>query len=190
MIIEYKDFRISSDESLNLFYALTECINKKATCLRFEKGVYHFNNEFAFEKPLCIANHGENGYKRTAFLLENMSDFEIDGGDSHFIFDSLMNMMTILNCNNITLKNLTLSMSVCPYPEGRVIAVSDNSFDVEFSYHEELSVEENALLIPIGDRYEPVVCDIEFNGKTHEIEIGTGDNSAGMPLYKLEKKEL
>lgn len=188
MIIEYKDYRISSDESLNLFYAITACLKEKASCLHFEKGIYHFNSEFAFERALCIANHGENGYKRTAFLLEYMSDFEIDGGGSHFIFDSVMNMMTVLNCDNITIKDLTLSMSVCPYPEGRVTAVNDNSFDVEFSYHEELLVEENALLIPIGDKYEPVVCDIEFDGKTHEIEIGTGDNSAGIPLYKLKKE--
>ena len=190
MILEFDNFRDSRDEMLNLFNALSECHTKNADVLHFSKGEYHFSDEFAFEIVLCISNHGENGFKRTAFLLENKDKFVIDGGGSHFVFDSVMNMITVLNCKNIVLKNFTVSMPIAPYPEGRVVAVSENYFDVEFSYHNELVVEENDLLIPTGDRFERAVCNIEFNGETHEIEYGTGDQTAGIPLYQLKKEKI
>ncbi|MBQ7822365.1 MAG: hypothetical protein IJ391_08800, partial [Clostridia bacterium] len=188
MVIEYNTFRVSDDESLNLYNALSACKEKKASCLRFSKDVYHFRDEFASEAVLCMANHGENGFKRTAFLLENMGNFEIDGGGSHFVFDSVMNMMTVLNCRHIVLRDFTVSMSVCPYPQGRVTAVSENSFDVIFSYDKELILDEDKLWIPNGEQRERAICNIEFNGESHEIEMGTGDHSVGVPLMSLRKE--
>lgn len=190
MVIEYSDFRISNNETLNLFHALVACHEKKATCLQFEKDTYHFSEEFAREIALCIANHGENGFKRTAFLLDGMTDFTIDGGGSHFVFDSVMNMVTALSCKNITLKNFTVSMPIAPYPEGCVISTGENYFDVKFNYHCELIIENDDLLIPNGDSFERAICNIEFNGKTHEIEFGTGDNTAGVPLYSIKKEKI
>lgn len=190
MVIKYNDFRISGDETLNLLHALSVCREQKASCLQFEKDTYYFNDEFASEIALCIANHGENGFKRTVFLLEDMKDFTIDGGGSHFVFGSVMNMITALDCKNIVLKNFTVSMPVAPYPEGRVISSSENYFDVKFNYYSELITENDDLLIPNGNSFESAICNIEFDGETHEIQYGTGDNTAGVPLRTLKKEKI
>ncbi len=190
MVIEYNSFRVSEDESLNLYHALMACKEQKATCLRFRKDIYHFREEFAAECSLCMANHGENGFKRTAFLLEHMENFEIDGGGSHFVFDSVMNMMTVLHCRHIVLRDFTVSMRGCPYPQGQVIAADEKSFDVAFSYEKELVLRKDGLWIPFKDRRELVVSNIEFNGESHEIEVGTGDHSTGISLNALSKKKI
>ncbi len=190
MILTYSDFRTSSDETLNLLHALTACRNQKATCLQFENDTYYFDGASAPKVSLCMANHGENGLKRTAFLLDKMENFEIDGNGSHFVFDSVLNIVTALKCKNIVFRNFTVSMPICPYPEGKVIAAGENYFDVNFNYHSELIAENDDLLIPNEGRNERAICNIEFNGKTHEIESGTDDNTAGAPLYSLRKEKI
>lgn len=190
MQVEFDSFRKTDNDMLNLYRALTECKQIKADGLYFSKGEYHFTDEFAFERALCISNHGENGFKRTAFLLEDKNDFVIDGGGSRFVFDSVMNMITVLNCKNIVLRNFTVSMPVAPYVEGKVIAVTDNSFDLEFSYYSDVIPGEKSLSVKNGAVFENAHCNIEFNGKTHEIEYGTGDQSACMPLRELKKEKI
>lgn len=190
MVLEFNEVRKTDDDMQNLFNALTECKVMNAEALHFSKGEYHFFDKFAFERAICISNHGENGFKKTGFLLENTENFIIDGGGSHFVFESVMNMVTVLGCKNITLKNFTVSMPVAPYPEGKVVAVTDGYFDVEFSYYSEIIATDSDLLISNGESLERAICNIEFNGETHEIEYGTGDQTAGAPLYILKKEKI
>ena len=48
-----------------------------------------------------IASNNDSGLKRVVFLLDGFTDFEIDGGGSHFIFHGFLNPFVIENSERI-----------------------------------------------------------------------------------------
>lgn len=73
----------------------------------FPKGVYHFYPEEASGKYHAVTNH-DNLYRYFAFPLAGMSDVEIDGGGSDFIFHGLITPFLVEESENITLRNFSV----------------------------------------------------------------------------------
>lgn len=73
----------------------------------FPKGTYHFYPDEAMGKYHAITNH-DNIYRYFAFPLIGMSNVEIDGGGSDFIFHGLITPFLVEKSEKITLRNFSI----------------------------------------------------------------------------------
>lgn len=190
MVIDFSTFRTSDNETLNLFHALKYCAENHAEGLILDKDTYTFTSDFAFEKAMCVSNHGETGYRKTAFLLEGLDSFFIDGCGSTFVFTSVMNAFSVLNCKNVVLKNFTIRFPNFPYPDGTVTDVADDHFDVFFDHPAKVMLNGNTLCVESDGFVDKVHCDVRFCSDTKEVVYGTGDNSLGENINTLKKEEI
>ncbi len=103
-MVKYSDFCKTNNHSYNLYSAIRYCKDNQVDTMVFDKGRYEFFSELASETVLCVSNHDIYEIKRVAFLLEEMDNFSIDGGESEFIFHGTIIPFAIKNSKNITLK--------------------------------------------------------------------------------------
>lgn len=55
----------------------------------------------------CLYQYNTDGEKRITFSIDNMKNFEIDGGGATFIFHGYICPFVIKNCKNIILNNFS-----------------------------------------------------------------------------------
>lgn len=189
MTVYYNEY-IKNNNTLDLISALEACKNLCADTLFFEKSTYVFDDTYAADIPVCVSNHGEIGYRKSAFLLEGMTDLTIDGGGSTFIFKGIMNAFYVLGCKNVKIKNLTIEFPDYPYPNGFVTDIYENYFDMRLDSDNVVLDSEGTLYVKSGDFCDRVHCDVRFDGETHEIIRGTGDNSLGKSLNSIKKEMI
>ncbi len=176
-LIDFKEFRKSGDDGYDLYRLLTDLDTKKDIKIVFPKDTYDVRPDYCFDKPLCISNHGWNGYKRIALLLEDMENAELDFQGSTLITHDVMTEFAIINSKNITVKNLTLENPTTGFWQTRVVAHGDGYVDVETmlgggQFHIRRFGE---LAYKYKEANFDVFCAKEFIPETGEIEPGTTD---------------
>ena len=173
----------SGEITYELLQAIRKCKVENYDKLVFEKGFYEIDRTFCEQRNLNISNHGLNGPKRIAVLLEDMQNFEVDFNGSVLKTCGNIIPIAIKNCKNVTVKNVILENPETQFMQARVVK-SENGvveFDVE-SGGEQFFTTKGKLYTRVGEEYlVPQTTSIEFNGKTGEIEYGTGDFPIGFP---------
>jgi hypothetical protein len=61
MTVFYRDFILTGDHALDTAVALAYCKTHHAERLVYDRDDYHFTEDCASERTLCISNHGYNG---------------------------------------------------------------------------------------------------------------------------------
>ncbi len=97
-------------------------LGAKEITISLTDGEYRLLPELATERYIPITNHG-NGSKKIAFLLENFDKVTIEGNGAELIFHGQMMPFLLENCNNVTIKDLTIDWDVPFTFLGEVIAV-------------------------------------------------------------------
>lgn len=120
------------DATPGIIEAVRLCRQKKASRLSIPKGTYNFYPDYAIEKCVYISNN-DGGIKRIAFDLSDLSNLEIDGNGSRFIFHGFISPFLLENTRNVTLKNLSIDYARTFHSEGKILAVYGDSIDVRFS---------------------------------------------------------
>lgn len=121
-----------TDSAPGIQKAIGYCRENKAGKLIFAEGRYDLWPERAEEAYLFISNNDES-LKRIGFPLVGVKDLEIDGSGATFVFHGPMVPFLIDRSSSITIRNLSFDF-VRPFDsEGRVLAVTPESVDVEFS---------------------------------------------------------
>lgn len=141
---------------------------KNNVLIVFEKGIYHFYPEKANSQYLNISNN-DSGIKRIAFHIGQHSSFEIDGGNSDFIFYGKLIPFYVETSKNISLHHFTINWDSPFVFEALVVNnnTKDNSFDVKVPKDEKYHITNNQLL---------------FRG--YDWSIGLGENI----VYNVESK--
>jgi len=121
-----------SDTTPSVRAALEQIRQGNVDKLVFPAGRYDFWPDQAEEKYLFISNNDE-GLKRIAFMLTGVKDLEIDGSGATFVFHGRMMPFLIEDSQGVRLKNFSFDFSRPFHSEGKVLAVSPDSVDVEFS---------------------------------------------------------
>ena len=84
-------------------------------------GEYHVYKEDSEHTVLCVSNHGHNGYKSAALVIEDFDGLTVDGNGSVFNLRGCMDFAIVNNSKNITIKNLTVKCpDICNF-QGKVI---------------------------------------------------------------------
>lgn len=165
-----------------VFDAIKKLKDEGYTKMIFEKGVYHFYPEKAFEKYAAISNH-DNGLRKTAFPILNLNHIEIDGGSSEFLFHGKIIPIMIENSSNITLKNLSIDWPRTFNSEMEVVAVNNENKTVDFAISEDYPYHiRNQQLVFVNKYYShSLEMGIYFNPKTNAVVY----NSVKYPSYKV-----
>lgn len=146
--------------------------------LEFEEGVYPFYPENAAHEYVTVTNN-DNGDKRMAFILRDMSNVIIDGKGAEFLFHGSMVPFLAERVSSLELKNFSISYD---YPftfEGEVL--SNNPEDLSFV------LKPNPLC-----KYEIRDGRLYLQGYDWELPLGENivfDPSTASPLYSAEKYE-
>ena len=119
------------DDTLALQKAIKACVGAPSR-LVFSPGQYDLYPDRAEERLLFVSNN-DDGLKRIAFPLTDLTDLEIDGGNSTFMFHGPMVPFLISQSRCITLRNLSFNFVRPFHSEGKVLAITPESVDVEFS---------------------------------------------------------
>jgi hypothetical protein len=119
--------------------------------LIFPPGRYDFWPDQAEEQYLFISNNDE-GLKRIAFVLAGVKDLEIDGGGATFMFHGRMMPFLIEYSQGVTLKNFSFDYRRPFHSEGKVLAVTPNSVDLEFSEEFPYAIRHGVLVFTDGQK--------------------------------------
>lgn len=181
---------LDGDNSMAAAAAVDYCLRNKINKLVLEKGEYHFYPELAAEaKNCCVSNHGHNGFRRTAFLIENADNFEIDASGSLLVFHGAMNAVIARYCRGLTVKNANILFKRTNHAAYKVVQISDGSVDLE-PCGEKQFVYENGLLYhenEQGMRDMVYTCE-EINPDTHRFV--TGEQCMGNDFLYHRNEEI
>jgi hypothetical protein len=163
--------------------ALSELSRRGGGLIKFSPGRYDFWPDRAFEKYLFVSNNDE-GLKRIAFHLENLSEVEIDGQGAEFIFHGFLVLFAVENCFGVTLRNFSVDYARPFSSEGEILEVEPDAITVRFPEHYPYRIEGDELVFldAEGVRYpwgrllefdpvkrEPAYMALDYWGKSFVI---------------------
>lgn len=189
----YRDFCVTDDHGYNLRRALEACRREGAGRLVLEPEVYEIYPDRCAERDLYISNHGQNGPKRLAVLIEDMQDFELDLNGATLRVHGEMTHIAILRSARVTIKNGYLQNPKTMFMQARVAAHGEDYVDLcpEFG-QDQFSIRRGELNIlhEYSYTYVFVGTNIEFNAETGEMEPGTSDCTLKEYWSKMNVEKL
>ena len=163
--------------------ALEELSRRGGGRIEFSPGRYDFWPDRAFEKYLFVSNNDE-GLKRIAFHLQNLSEVEIDGQGAEFIFHGFLVPFAVENCSGVALRNFSVDYARPFSSEGEILEVEPDAITVRFpeQYPYRIEGDELVFLDADGVRYpwgrllefdpvkrEPAFMALDYWGKSFVI---------------------
>lgn len=104
------DTSIQEDATYEVLKCFIDGDPAQSLDVTFEKGVYHFYPERAYEQFCYISNHNDV-LSRIAFMIKDREGIAIDGNGSTFIFHGRIIPFWMENSKNISIKNLTIDFA-------------------------------------------------------------------------------
>ncbi len=186
----FQDYRKSGDDAYDLYRLLTDLQGRSGIRVLFEPDTYDLRRESCFERFLNISNHGWNGPKRIAVLLEGLTDVELDFAGSTLISHGVMTPFAILGSTHITVRNVILENPETRIMQATVIAHGNGYIDLEPTHgYEQLFVNRGELMSSYEECTLFSDVYVEFRGDTGEIEYGTADYTMGVSFRDLTCEE-
>lgn len=172
--------------SLALTLKYAKETGEKEICI--PKGTYHVYASEASAPPICVANHGHNGFKATALSIENMNDVTVDGSGSEFILHGPMDFAIISRSRNVTVKNLTVRCADTCNFQGKVTESTEEYVKIKLDEHPELHFFGDTVFQKFSDnQYEAMGRTLDYVTETMELRRDTGDENFGTSINKLKK---
>lgn len=158
--------------------------------IRLPKGRYDFYEEEATVREYYISNHDQDNPKKVGIALEDLKNITLDGQGSEFIFHGRMIPVSILNAENIHLKNFSIDFELPAFRQLNILEVNKDAKEIIAEIHPENNYRiDDGKLIALGEGYETTPTtsmafhenkrltyqrgDVEFNPESVE-EISPG----------------
>ncbi|QIA08887.1 right-handed parallel beta-helix repeat-containing protein [Draconibacterium halophilum] len=177
-----KDYGLNKTRKKNAikhFYkALDDLKTDQPKVLVFSTGTYHFYPDGCKTKVYYEANTANENPKTCAFHFENIKNLVIDGRGSHLIFHQEMQPFTFDNCQNITLKNVTIDWEQPFIAQAEVLRVTDHYMDIGLDPKETpYRLIEGKIFFDVGNsQSNEWTKTLEFDRKGRYIVTQTGDS--------------
>lgn len=190
--IYFRDFEVTEHMGYNFYLAFKAVCNHKNIRMIFEPKVYELMPIECFERNLCCSNHGFNGPKRIAALIENAESIELDFCGATLRCVGVMTHIAILQSSHITIKNVKLENPQTHIMQGKIIAHGEGYVDIEATHGADRFVVRNQeLILPAKDfTLSPIYWNVHFDGQTGEIGEGSTDNGLGVEPQTLRCEKL
>lgn len=150
--------------------------NPQGTAFLLQPGRYDFYRENALHRELFLSNSDDVPERNLALLLEGMENAVLDGGGAEFVFHGPMMPVTLLDCKDVTVKNLAIDWEIPLSAEGEVREAAGNEIQVFIDPKKYPCRAENGALIFTGENWEePLRHAVEFDVSTGKVRYDTGD---------------
>ncbi len=119
--------------------ALREKLNKLATkhskynTLRIAPGEYHFYPGGALQMSYYISNHDQQDIQPVAIPIAGQKNLTIEGNGATFVFHGRMQPILLMDCENVTLNNITIRHDAPYYNEGKIVEIKDGTTTLEYA---------------------------------------------------------
>ena len=149
--------------------------------IQFKKGRYDFHPENALRKEYYISNHDQNNPKTVGLALENLDNICLDGQGSEFIFHGRMLPISLINNENLTLKNIHIDFQD---PQICQVKILENDIDAEIITFQtapwvNYTIRDSVFFnVGKGWKIRPT-SGIVFEEKTKRVVYNTGDIGVG-----------
>lgn len=185
-IVDAGQFLSKHSTELDIREALKHCRKVGAGKLVFPKGTYHFYPDLATEEYLFISNN-DPSLKRFVFDLSGMSNFEVDGNGSEFIFHGFLSPFLIKDAKNIVIQNFSVDYERTFHSEGLIEEAYQDSIDVYFGEAYPYKIDNNVLIFTDkeGTVY-PWSSLLEFDPQRRETAYKVVDHWCG-PYTKAKE---
>lgn len=114
----------ASPAAVKLIEQLQARQNTAHVTVTFPKGRYDFYPDSAFVREYYISNHDQDNPKSVGFALENLQNVTIDGEGSKLVFHGRMIPFSLVNCENVTLKNFSVDFEIPAFRQLKVLEVN------------------------------------------------------------------
>lgn len=189
--IYFRDHRKTGNTGYDLYRLLTDLRGQNGVRIVFDRDTYTVTPECCFERSLNISNHGWNGPKRLAALIEDMNDIELDFCGSTLITPGVITPFGILRSRGVTVRNLVMENPKTLFLQAKVISHGEGYVDLlKMQGKEDFYIRKGEL---VADYYEclfPCHTHIEYKGETGEIEAGTADNTMGVWVKDCRAEDM
>lgn len=149
--------------------------------LKLKKDKYNFHPSKKNIATLFISNHDQTNPKNLGISLKGVSNIIIDGDSSEFIFHSRMLPIAIINCANITLRNISIDFQNPHISQVQII--SNDTVNNTIIYRPAPWVDytiANGQFIAKGEGWSHKPCaGIAFDGTTRHLVYNTSDIAVG-----------
>ena len=160
--------------------ALLQCKAKDKSVLVFPKGRYDFWQENSAELELYESNTDVIPFRICPILIKNINNLTIDANGSDFIFHGRMQPISIINSNQIKIKNVTIDWDIPMTAQAEVVAVSENYIDIKINVVESPYIIEKNKLIFLGEGWRSQFWGaMEYDKNSKLIIPQTDDNCLG-----------
>ena len=144
-MINYSQFNTTPDHAYNIALAIDYCKKNGVDGIKFEKDTYELSPKLAMTGTYCVSNHTLKDTVSTAFLIDGMENFTIDGGGSTFISDGVMVGFAIANSENITIKNLLYTVRNTLRMSAKVVSKTENDMEIAITNGQKYYIEDGVL---------------------------------------------
>jgi len=149
---------------------------------------YHIYEREAAAAVVCVANHGHNGFKSAAAVIEDTENLTIDGNGSTFVLHGCLDFAIITRSKNITIRNLTVRCADSCNFQGKVTESENGTVAVELENPPKLYQFGDQIFQKFFDNnWEPMGRTLDYVTETMELRPGTGDENFGIAFSKLKK---
>lgn len=168
-MINYSQFNTTNDHAYNIARAIAYCKKNNIDGIKFEKGTYELSPKLAMSGNYCVSNHTLKGSASTAFLLDSMENFTIDGGGSTFISDGVLVGFAVCGSKNITIKNLLYTVKNTLRMTARVVRVDKRDIEITITNGQDYYISGGKLRFTDGhghDDPQHFIMSINMDGHT------------------------
>ncbi|MDB5279691.1 MAG: alpha,3-galactosidase [Ferruginibacter sp.] len=156
--------------------AIAACKKNGTKVLVFPKGRYDFWPQYVTEKLYYESNTDVIPFRRCPILFEGVNNLMVDCSGSEFIFHDRMQPFTIDNCNNITIRNVSIDWDIPLTAQAQIIVVTNEYIDIAINATESPFIIEKGKLVFVGEGWKSEWWGVmEFDKVTKLVAPGTGD---------------
>lgn len=177
---------VTGDDQTNELRLLLENVKDENVVLQLTDSTYHFSPDHSTQKHCFVTNH-ENGFKSIAFIFENFKSVKIEGNGAKLIFHGRMMPFHFVNCDNISVKDLSVDWDIPFSFQGEVTAINEQEgwreikpFTEGFSWE----LKKGRITFPNIDdfKFASLGSTLAFNKETKAVAHGAFDSSS-RPTY-------
>jgi hypothetical protein len=184
--ITVKGNQTGKDATPLVIKAIKDCKDQKANKIVFPKGKYEFWPDHATEKYAFISNN-DHGLKNVLFDLSNMSNIDIDGQGSEFLFHGYVCPFILENSKNIKIRNLAIDYARTFHSEGIITGAYTDSLDIAFSGSYPYKVQNERLMFyDEKDIQYPFYHLLEFSTTKRELAYMALDYITGVETMRVK----
>ena len=174
-----KDYQIFPNEEICQIEHFRQMLEEHPGNTRFvlEPGYYHFYKENAVYRNFPVTNSDRKEQIAIAILLENMCNITIDGQRAKFVFHGDLCPITVSECHQLKLCDLSIDFEYPLSAEGRILNVSEKAVELYLDHEKyPYRIEEGTLFFERGyGERAPLFAAMEFDAATGKVPKGAGD---------------